>query len=333
MKKAKIIEFQLLLKCFTWARFVNLIKVQLSQWFSHLFSRPIIWGSPWAISVEPTSHCNLKCVECPTGNGSIKRPHGFLSMDKFEKIIDKVCKKTFYLNLYFQGEPMLYPNIEEMILYAKAKKMFVFMSTNAHFLSQSPAQKIKNAKLDKLIISLDGFDQHSYQQYRVGGTFEKVMDGINEMVRAKGESKTPLIIAQILLLKSTENSLDTIKSLAIDAGVDEVEFKKAQFYAPNDANALLPSNPKYLRYLYNSENGWVLKNQQKKGCNRLWSSSVVTWNGDVLPCCYDKDADFAVGNILENDFEVLVKNEKTRNFRKNVLKSRKNYDICKNCGE
>lgn len=331
----RFVEFFGLLKCLSWRRLTNLIKVKCSQWLSHLFGFPILWGVPWAISVEPTSFCNLKCVECPTGNGSILREQGSMQLDMFKSMIDSIYKNTFYLNLYLQGEPMLHPHFGEMITYAKSKKMYVFTSTNGHFITENTSKQLINSRLDKLIISLDGHNQHSYQQYRVGGSLEQVLKGIKSIFRFKKEfkAKIPLVVAQILLLKTTENYLNEIKEMAFEAGADRVEYKKAQFYNPNLEGNLLPENPNYLRYQYTDYQGWVSKKKRKRGCKRLWDTIVVTWDGKVLPCCYDKDALHNFGNCRSKPLTTILYEPNAKIFRKNVFKKKSYYPMCENCGE
>ena len=335
MLKVVLIDFLLLIRCFTFSRFINLIKLELSRWMNVLFDQSNIWGTPYAISIEPVNKCNLHCLECPSGRGELKRSQGLMPLDLYMNIIDKVSKKSFYLNLYFQGEPMMHPDFIEMIAYAKSKRMFVFTSTNGHFLTEKSAKQMIDSKLDKLIISFDGYNQDSYEKYRVGGKFEKVTQGIKNIAQAKKEtkSKSPLLIAQVLVLKTTENHLDEIKSLALSIGADKVEYKKAQFYNPNKEGTLLPLNPRYLRYQFTEMNGWVLKTNKKKRCARLWKTTVISWQGDVLPCCYDKDANYCYGNIKHQELKDIIDNPKAKIFRKNVSKSRSNYDICSNCGE
>lgn len=335
MNKTTITEFRMLLSCFTFVRFGNLIKLEASRWWSKITSKPILWGFPYAISVEPTSYCNLHCKECPSGSGLLTRPQGMMAMELYQKIIDEASRYAFYLTLYFQGEPLMHPQIGAMIAYAKSKRMFVFTSTNGHFLTEKNAKIIVKAKTDKVIISLDGASQNDYKQYRVGGNLNTVIDGMCELAlqRQKHHSSRPIIVAQVLLLKTTENQRSEIKKIALTHGADVVEFKKAQFYNPNDEGSLLPQNPDYSRYVYNTESGWQLKQNKKVGCKRLWSAIVVTWDGNVLPCCYDKDADFIFGNLTQDHFKTITHTQSAKIFRKNVLKSRTYYDICQNCGE
>lgn len=335
MVRPVFLEVRLLTQCFTFRRGFNLLKITASIVLSKLTKHPIVWGYPYAASIEPTSHCNLHCAECPSGNGSLNRPHGYITFDLYKQIIDEIYPYTFYINLYFQGEPMMHPQFPEMVAYAKSKRMFVFTSTNGHFLKSETAKMVVLANLDKMIISLDGATQNDYQQYRIGGKLSTVIEGMKTIATEKksANSKTPIVVAQILLLKTTELSIRNIKEIARSAGANYTEIKKAQFYQPNSKDALIPSNPKFIRYTYQPETGWTLKNKHHKGCNRLWNTTVINWEGDVLPCCYDKDANHKWGSVLhQNLFSVFHSKEATK-FRKNVLATRSKIDICSNCGE
>ena len=65
----------------------------------------------------------------------------------------------------------------------------------------------------------------------------------------------------------------------------------------------------------------------------MWSSCVITWDGKVVPCCFDKDAAKKLGDISQNKFKTIWTNSNYVDFRRKLLKSRKEIDICKNCSE
>ena len=65
----------------------------------------------------------------------------------------------------------------------------------------------------------------------------------------------------------------------------------------------------------------------------MWSSSVITWDGKAVPCCFDKDAKYVLGDLTKNLFLDVWNNSRQLNFRKKILRSRKEIDICKNCSE
>lgn len=183
-----------LLSKLTLRRMLNGGKVLASFYASRFFGKPIQWGYPVSISFEPTTSCNLRCPECPSGLRAFTRPTGMLENDFFKRTIDEIHKELLYLIFYFQGEPYLNPAFLDMVKYAHRKKIYTATSTNAHYLTDEMARKTIESGLDRLIISIDGTTQDVYEQYRVGGKLNKVLEGARNIVKWKKElnSKTPL---------------------------------------------------------------------------------------------------------------------------------------------
>jgi radical SAM protein with 4Fe4S-binding SPASM domain len=223
-----------------------------------------------------------------------------------------------------------------MVKYASQKNIYTATSTNAHYLNDKNARLTVESGLDRLIISIDGTTQNVYEQYRVGGKLEKVLEGARNIVKWKKElkSRTPFIFFQFLVVKPNEHQIEDIKKLAIETGVDEVRFKTAQVYDyENDPNQLIPENKKYSRYKKNKDGDYEVKNSLQNHCWRLWHATVITWDGLVVPCCFDKDAQHQLGDLKGKPFKEIWHNEKYVNFRRSILQSRKNIDICANCSE
>jgi radical SAM protein with 4Fe4S-binding SPASM domain len=116
--------------------------------------------------------------------------------------------------------------------------------------------------------------------------------------------------------------------------VDDVWFKTAQVYDyENDPNQLIPVNQKFSRYKKDKSGVNRFKGNNANHCWRLWHDPVITWDGSVVPCCFDKDAQHKLGSLRDQPFRQLWFNPEYRKFRSEVLKSRKNIDICANCSE
>ncbi|MGZ8558255.1 MAG: radical SAM/SPASM domain-containing protein [Chitinophagaceae bacterium] len=313
----------------------NGIKVLSSFYLSKWTKKTIQWGFPVSISFEPTTSCNLRCPECPSGLRAFTRPTGMLQKDFFSDTINQLHKELLYLVFYFQGEPYLNPSFLDMVKYADSKKIYTATSTNAHYLTDDNAKRTIESGLDRLIISIDGTTQATYQQYRIGGNLEKVIEGAKNMVKWKKKlkSKTPFIIFQFLVVRHNEHQVEDVKKLAREIGVDDVWFKTAQIYDfENDPNNLIPSIDKYSRYK-KTESGTQFKGKLSNQCWRLWHDPVITWDGLVAPCCFDKDAQHRLGNLKEKSFKEIWNNGEYTKFRTQLLKGRKNIDICANCSE
>lgn len=317
------------------ARLVNGLKLLSSYHLSRLLKRDLQWGMPISLSVEPTTSCNLRCPECPSGLRAFTRPTGMMSMDTFTRIIDEQHRRLLYLILYFQGEPYLNKQFFDMIRYAHEKKIYTATSTNAHYLNKENAFKTVESGLDRLIISIDGTTQEAYQNYRVGGTLQKVIEGTKQVIEWKRrlKSKTPHIIFQFLVVRQNEHQVEEVKKLAHSLGVDSVALKTAQVYDYENGSSLLPENEKYSRYQKMSNGKYAIKNRLLNQCWKMWHSSVITWDGRVAPCCFDKDVQHPMGALNGATFRDIWYGSNYRNFRKALLKSRREIDICKNCTE
>ena len=325
-----------LLSKLTLRRIWNAGKVFSSFYLSKWTKKPLQWGYPISISFEPTTSCNLRCPECPSGLRAFTRPTGMLQKDFFRDTIDQIHKDLLYLIFYFQGEPYLNPSFLDMVQYAHSKGIYTATSTNAHYLNDTNARRTVESGLDRLIISIDGTTQDVYQQYRVGGKLEKVLEGARNIVKWKRElnSKTPFVFFQFLVVKPNEHQLDEIRALAKEIGVDEVRFKTAQeYYYENDPNKLIPENEKFSRYRKDASGEYKFKNSLPNHCWRLWHATVISWDGLVVPCCFDKDAQHQLGDLKNKPFREIWQSPQYKGFRTGLLKSRKNIDICANCSE
>ncbi|MFH0892869.1 MAG: radical SAM/SPASM domain-containing protein [Bacteroidota bacterium] len=302
---------------------------------SNFFKVAVVWGMPCIVTIEPTNRCNLNCPECPSGNKSMTRKRGDIDKHFFYSLIDQIKKSTSALTLYFQGESYLHPDIFEIATYASSCKIIVNVSTNGHFLEIENAKKTVDSKMDHVIISLDGFSQKDYQKYRIGGDMQKVLNGIKNLRLARTEKKSlrPFITAQVLVLKSNEKHLSEIKRIAIEHGADRVVFKSAQFYDLQNASDLLPENPYWTRYRKDENGNFKIKNKIRNRCKRLWTNPVVTWDGMMIPCCFDKDATFPLADLTKIKSKDAWKSPSFNLFRKQVLHSRKKVQICCNCTE
>lgn len=324
-----------LLRKTTLRRTVNAVKVYGSFYWSKWTGKPQQKGKPLAIAIEPTTACNLGCPECPSGLKQFTRPTGNLKQDFYKKVIDQVWKDTFYLTFYFQGEPYINPKFLDMVKYASQRKMYTTTSTNAHFLTEENAKKTIESGLDRLIISVDGTTQETYENYRIGGKLEKVLKGTENIVKWKKamKSKTPHIIFQFLVVKPNEHQIEDVYRLAKEYGVDEVKLKTAQVYDFENGNELIPDNDKYSRYRKLPNGKYEIKNSLENNCWKLWHSCVITWDGKVIPCCFDKDANHRLGELESKSFNDIWFSKKYNTFRKQLFKGRDNIDICKNCSE
>ena len=252
----------------------NGLRVLGSYYYSKLSGRASQWGLPISIAFEPTTSCNLRCPECPSGLRSFTRPTGMLDEDFFRRTLDELSGRLLYLTFYFQGEPYLHPKFLEMVKYAAGKKIYTATSTNAHYLTDDNARKTVESGLDRLIISIDGTTQEVYQQYRVGGKLEKVLEGARNIIKWKKKlgSATPHVIFQFLVVRPNEHQIGEVRRLAREVGADAVGLKTAQLYDYRHGSPLMPTLDQYSRYRRGPGGSYAVKNELGNGCWKMWHS-------------------------------------------------------------
>lgn len=286
---------------------------------------------PTFISVEPANYCQLHCLECPVGmrEGDSRK---VLTLSNYRKILEQVRPSIHTMQLYFQGEPLLNNDLPEMIQLAHEAGIYTIVSTNALAITPLLAKRLMLAGLSRIIVSIDGLSEESYGVYRVGGSLHKAMEGLITLRQAKEATNSRTHIElQMLRLRTNENEWALVSKRYKKMGADSLTLKTAQFYDFEHGNPLIPSNEKYSRYAKGKDGLYHIKHKTNRSCHRLWTGCVVTVNGEVLPCCYDKAGQYSFGNIFTAQLSDIYHSEKANRFRKSVIQKRFGLTICSNC--
>lgn len=329
-------EFSGWARTLTPLKVLNAAQVLGSYYLSRCQGKAVHWGMPIAVGIEPTTACNLRCPQCPSGLRSFSRPTGRLEEARFQALVDELHPYLCYLILYFQGEPYLNPAFLRMVRYATDHGLYTMTSTNAHFLDGANARATVESGLGRLVISMDGTNQQTYEQYRVGGDFNKVLEGTRNLLRWRRElqARTPFIDLQFIVFGHNQHEVAEAKALGRQLGVDRVSIKTAQIYDFEQADGWIPEDAKLSRYK-KQDGKYVIQNKLLNHCWKLWHGAELTWDGRVLPCCFDKDARYEMGRFPEDaSFRTIWKHSPAyASFRQKLLRDRKNIDICSNCTE
>ena len=324
---------------------------QLRCWISYALSRfgvVRVRHLPTFVSVEPANFCQLRCPECPVGmrgNGQLAMGNGRevrgekMTMEVFRLVLDNVKECAHTMQFYFQGEPLLNKQLPEMIAAAHEVGLYTIVSTNAQSINHSTAEALVKSGLSRIIVSIDGFSEESYTAYRVGGNLHKALEGLQFLRQAKDQAGSRISIElQVLRLKSNEHEWEWIKKNYKTLGATHLVFKTAQLYDYEHGHPLMPTDERYSRYKKTADGTYVHKAIMRKGeeakrlfCYRLWSGCVITTNGDVLPCCYDKDHKYRLGNLLKQSIDEIFHGKKAINLRRQILGSSHLPEMCKNC--
>ena len=331
---------------------------QLRCWLSYalsLFGVVRVRHLPTFVSVEPANFCQLRCPECPVGmwnkeqgtknqDSSTTHQPRLMSLEVFGKTLQQVQASAHTMQFYFQGEPLLNKQLPEMITAAHNVGLYTIVSTNAQAITQPIAEALIKSGLNRIIVSIDGFSEESYTAYRVGGNLHKALEGLQHLANAKTKCHSRIRIElQVLRLRSNEHEWDWIKKNYKKLGATHLVFKTAQLYDFEHGHPLMPTDERYSRYKKTADGTYIHKKSSRLApyclfasspCLRLWSGCVITTNGDVLPCCYDKDHRHAYGNIMQQSLAELYHSTKANALRRRVLLYLgEPLEMCKNCNK
>lgn len=284
---------------------------------------------PPAISIELSSCCNLYCPECFTGAGLLTRKASFISYSQVADIASQLRGHVISTWLSFQGEPMMHPE------FFRIAELFhglsPVISTNGHYLDRESCISLAGSPLKKIIVSYDGVSPESYTMYRRGGDHALVTEGIRRLTAAVRERNSKLkVVLQFLVHRHNEHEVRAAAAFAASVGAG-FRIKSMQLLDPERAEEWMPSYRRKARYPVSGGGARPASVAPSAGCLRMWTSAVITADGDVVPCCYDKNAGHAMGNLANSTFRDIWQGEKYRIFRDNVMKDRRLTDICSSC--
>lgn len=335
----KLLENEILLgrlvRSLTFRRFINLTKVSLSYAVSTAIRRPVVWGVPPILTLEPANICNLRCPLCITGAGELTRPSGKMSLETFTKLIDLVGDDILCLVAYNQGEPYLNKHFFDFVRMAKNKNIYVTTSTNGHFFTPANIRATIESGLDSMIVSIDGVTQETYAHYRVGGDLDRVIDGVRGLVaeRRSRKSRTPNVALQLLVMRHNEHQLQPMEALVEELGADRLLVKRIDVRTLEEARTWLPGNPVFSLYKI-EEHGFIAKRSSRGSCPWPWFSGLVYWDGTFVPCCYDKNGNHPMGQVVELSlFDEMWLGGRFHGFRKQLLENRQKIELCRNCNQ
>jgi len=297
-------------------------------------------GYPYSAMIETCNYCNLQCPTCTTPHHKMRREKKMMSFGDYKKIIDNIKDSVHIVLLYFSNEPLLHPQLPEMIAYAHKNNLYTMISTNATLLDGNIARKLYDSNLDEILLCLDSLKKETYEPFRKGAVFETVLENIKnfcQMKRGSGRRK-PYIEMQFILNKLNQNEVTDIERFAEVCKIDRLHIKPFALseyaYTKEEIEMLsekfFPIKKEYQgKILYKKENNGLEIKRQSKVCKMVDSTIVVLADGRVSMCCYDFQGEFTYGNIFEQKLKSLWNSSET--LRKRNLARNRKYPLCKIC--
>lgn len=262
---------------------------------------------PYIFVFEVTNVCNLKCPFCLTGKGiSGGRDVRHMKYEEAKEILDAVGDYIYFLQVYTWGEPLLNKDLIKIIEYAKQKNIYVMLSTNATAMTPEYNNRLLDSGIDYITVAIDGGSNATYQIYRVGGNYDKVLNNVANMIdqRKQRRQGRPFLEWQYIVFRHNEHETEKTENMAYAMGINK--FTPLPAYVEDEAWS--PRTGKYRTEIGNPE--------RLKNCDRPWSHLNVRADGGIASCCYTffKKDDF--GELSKNSFCEIWNNSKFQQSRR-----------------
>lgn len=292
---------------------------------------------PRSIDIELTTRCNLLCVMCQ--HTYWKRPPLDMPLSMFQNILQDIPSLSS-VKLHGVGEPLLNPQLVDMIYLAKQKDLFVWTYTNGTLLHvDRQIDRLLDSGIDLLRISMDAADKATYECIRVGSRWEQVVENVKLLIKRRKElgSNTQVELWMVGMHSNIDQACSMVE-LGVKLGVDAVRIQmvaNTYSYKP-EVGQLLTSIPitkedladrhlqtaaeqaRRLKILFEAETGKQYTEHNK--CPWPFSRSFISAEGWVVPCGSIADPNtISFGSVAHKEFQAIWENEAYRRFRESHL--------------
>ncbi len=301
----------------------NLIHMRLSP-----------WGWPLHMQIELTNFCDLKCSVCPTGSGLLKRQPLAMDPALFERLMNEVGPYLLTTSLWAWGEPLLHPQLEDILRIAQNRGVTTILSTNGQRLNNT---RVLDALIKYpptyLIVCLDGITDETNSQFRVGAKLEPALSGVHRLAEMRGKigAKLPLLHLRYIVMKHNEHEFPQLLKFAADNQFDMLSIRTLSIIdAPDDKHhSLLPSDEHLRAYSYETDKRIT---RHDFICEHPFTFPTVFADGTVVICDQDYNAQSAIGRMTsEASFADIWWSDKAAKVRKLVRDNLEALSFCRNC--
>lgn len=291
----------------------------------YFFKHEHAYAIPPVVKIDISPMCNLSCTVCvhadPNGDPALEKQHfdpkHRMSVEQYRKIINQIRGRAAAVSLYYVGDPLVHPDLDEMCSIARDAGLNVHISTNFSFsLNDARIRRMVRSGLTHLSVCVDGLSQAKYERTRVGGRIDKVLHNLRRVVQYRNEEGRtyPKVEVQYIKFQHNVDEVEPARKMLEDMGIDQF----TDFWG--DLGNYVEHDPEYVEVLGPHKKGHVPL------CYWPHNSMVIKYNGDVIPCCsfrighqYSTTNDARIfGNVFQTSVAEVWNNEKFRQARRMV---------------
>lgn len=277
---------------------------------------------PLMVVVAASYICNSRCPQCPYTNSAIRQSYAdaqLIEPQLFRKIADECSEHNAFLRISGGGEPLLHPQLVDLIEYAKRVGARVGLITNGSVLTPEKADRLLAAGTDVIEISADAADKKTYSRIRVGLDFDRLMRNVLYLVNKRNEFKSDSkVVVSVVNQKAIADNLDSIVAFWKKI-VDNVIIRKYLSWGivnPEDSGDPTPYLP------------------TRVPCPFPFERLNIDTRGTVTFCGYDIRGETNFGNVRRSSIQRIWKGKKFNAWRELLLKGQyEKISLCWKCSD
>ncbi len=304
---------------------------------THLLHRQIRpWNMPLHMQFELTSYCNLRCPVCPTGTKELDRDAIPMDPGLFERAWEETAPYLLTASLWGWGEPLLHPQLDQMLKIARRHKVATFLSTNGMPLRH---ESVREALVDypptSLIVAVDGMTDETNSRYRIGAKLEPILSGVRQLAKLKRSRKAryPVLQLRYIVMRHNEHEVDPLEAFARENEFELLTLRSISIFDTEAADAVqsgfVPLNELLQPYKYRDG-----KRQKRDGfiCTMpFWFPSIQA-DGGVVSCEQDHSGKHRFGRMEAGaTFRSIWFSEQASRVRKLIRDEHEKVSFCVNC--
>ena len=276
------------------------------------------------IYIEITNMCNLKCSFCP----DTKRKKSFMSVQEFSEIAKKINRFTNLITLHVKGEPLMHPNLKEILDVCKENNLKVNITTNGTLIKEKKNTLLNSSALRQLNISLHSLSQNENMENSSEKYLEDIFEAVDELTKANKELYISYRLWNLKNISENDENSYILNKLAEEYNNPNLKEKaKENEFVELDRNIFLNQD---IEFNWPNINGEIIS--ESGTCRGLRDQIAILVNGDIVPCCLDQDGEIKLGNIFENTLEEILNSSLSKEIKKGFEEGRLVHNLCKKCG-
>ncbi|MFC1950466.1 radical SAM/SPASM domain-containing protein [Chloroflexota bacterium] len=292
------------------------------------------WSWPINMGIELTNYCDLKCKVCPTGIGKLERQPGAMEPALFERLLNEVGPYLLTASLWGWGEPLLHPQLSDILRLIQNRGVTTFLSTHGQNLSDEKVLKaLVTYPPTFLIVALDGITDENNSLFRAGAKVDPALSGVRRLAQMKAQagSKLPILHWRFMAMRHNEHELRQLPKFAAENQFDILTIRTlATIDAPDDTHLdLIPNDERYRAYGY--KNNKRIKRTDFI-CEKAFTHPAMFVDGTVVACGQDCNAQQPYGRLVAGkSFADIWWSRHAVKIRRTIRDNPKNFSFCRNC--